>query len=296
MVAVGGATSDRDRSIVEDATKTVAAIAKATVAIADRRQTMSDWLHSLPVIWMALVVFGITYLFAGSVQILVGMLAVGERGRAFKAVSPGMLPPLGIIFGLFVAFLAAQVWNDTDRANGAVNREASALKSVLVLAASFPGEPEARLRNLVRRYIEETVTQEWPMMVRRAATLSVSPGSLTEALQQTLALSPSNPGQQIAQREIATSLENALEARRQRILVSRSHVNPTKWACLVVQAACALLAIALVHSDNRLASTISLGAFATGVAASVLLILAHDEPFVGQVSVGAQPLLQVMPE
>jgi hypothetical protein len=148
---------------------------------------------------------------------------------------------------------------------------------------------------LVRRYIEETATQEWPMMVRQAATLSISPASLTEALQQTLALSPGNPGQQIAQREIVTSLENALEARRQRILVSRSQVNLTKWTCLVLQAACALFAIAIVHSENRLASTISLGAFATGIAASILLILAHDRPFVGQVSVGPQPLLQVMP-
>jgi hypothetical protein len=134
------------------------------------------------------------------------------------------------------------------------------------------------------------------MMVRHAATLSISATPLTEALQQTLAFSPSNPGQQIAQREIATSLENALEARRQRILASRSRVNLTKWACLLLQAACALLAIAIVHSDNRIASTISLGVFSTGVAASVLLILAHDEPFVGQVSVGPQPLLQVMPD
>jgi hypothetical protein len=134
------------------------------------------------------------------------------------------------------------------------------------------------------------------MMVRHAATLSISATPLTEALQQTLALSPSNPGQQIAQREIATSLENALETRRQRILASRSRVNLTKLACLLLQAACALLAIAIVHSDNRLASTISLGVFATGVAASVLLILTHDEPFVGQVSVGPQPLLQVMPD
>jgi hypothetical protein len=256
---------------------------------------MGDWLHNLPVIWMALVVFGVTYVFAVLVQTVVGILAIGERVRAFKAVSPGMLSPLGVIFGLFVAFTAAQVWSDNDRANAAVNREASALKSVLVLAASFPGESEAHLRNLVRRYIEETATQEWPMMARHAATLSISPTPLTEALQQTLALSPSNPGQQIAQREIATSLENVYEAHRQRILVSRSRVNLTKWVCLVLQAACALVAIAIVHSDNRLAATISLGIFATGVAASVLLILAHDEPFAGRLSVGAQPLLQVMP-
>ena len=49
------------------------------------------------------------------IHALVARLAVGERGRAFKAVSPGMLPPLGIIFGLFVAFTAAQVWSDRSR-------------------------------------------------------------------------------------------------------------------------------------------------------------------------------------
>jgi hypothetical protein len=257
---------------------------------------MGEWLHNLPLIWMALVVFGVTYLFAALLQIFVEMLATGERLRAFKAFSAATLSPLGIIFGLFVAFTAAQVWSDDDRASTTVNREASALNSVLVLAAAFPAESEARLRDLVRRYIEETATQEWPRMIRHTVTLGKSPATLTEALRQTLALSPGNPGQQIAQREIASSIGNALDARRQRILASRSRVNATKWTCLLLQAACVLLAIAIVHSDNRLASTIGMGFFATGVAASVLLILAHDEPFVGQVSIGPQPLLQVMPD
>ena len=70
---------------------------------------MSDWLHNLPVTWMALVVFSVTYLFAVLIQTAVAMLAIGERMRAFKAVSPGMLSPVGVIFGLFVAFTAAQV-------------------------------------------------------------------------------------------------------------------------------------------------------------------------------------------
>jgi hypothetical protein len=262
----------------------------------DRGQTMSDWLHDLPVIWMALFIFGVTYLFAATIQTIVRMLAAGERLRGFKAISAGMLSPLGIIFGLFVVFTAAQVWSDNDHAHAAVNREASALKSVLVLAAAFPGEPEAHFAGLVRRYVEEAATQEWPMMVRQAASLSISPAALTEALHQTLALSPNNPGQQIAQREIVTALENAMEARRQRILISLSQVNFTKWMCLILQAVCVFVTIALVHSENRLASTVSMGVFATGVAASVLLILAHDRPFSGEVSVSPQPLLQIMPK
>ena len=90
---------------------------------------MSDWIHTLPVVWMAVVIFGGTYLGAVAIYSLVMALAVGERARAFKGISPGLLPPLGIIFGLLVAFLAAQVWGDVDRANTAVNREASALRS-----------------------------------------------------------------------------------------------------------------------------------------------------------------------
>src|SRR5712675_1033851 len=144
---------------------------------------MSDWLHNLTVGAMALIVFGVTYLVAAVIYVAVMALAVGERARSFKAISPGMLPPLGIVFGLFVAFTAAQVWNDNERANAAANREASALRAVVVLAANLPEEPKEHLRNLIRRYIEETTTQEWPMMAQGAATLKATPSSLAEALQ-----------------------------------------------------------------------------------------------------------------
>jgi hypothetical protein len=256
---------------------------------------MSDWLHDLPVVWMALVVFGFTYLVGAIIYAVVAVLAVGERARSFKAISPGMLPPLCILFGLFVAFTAAQVWNDNERANAAVNREASALRSIVLLAAGFPGEPEARVRALVRGYIEEAATQEWPMMARHAATLRFTPHPLAEVLRLTLTLTPGGQGQQIAQREIATSVESALDARRQRIIISQSQVNWVKWSCLFVQAVCALVAVALVHSGDRLASIITMGMLASGVAACLLLILAHDRPFTGQISVGPDLLLQVMP-
>jgi Protein of unknown function (DUF4239) len=257
---------------------------------------MNDWLHNLPVVLMALLIFGVTALVAAAIYAIVTALSVGERARSFKAVSPGMLPPLGILFALFVGFIAAQVWNDYDRANSIVDREASALRAVVILAAAFPGEPETRLRSLIRSYVADVVAQEWPMMARRTATLQMIPYSLAEALQLTLALTPSSQGQQTAQREITTALENTLDARRQRIIISQSGVNWVKWLGLCLQAASALLAVAMVHSDNRLAAAITMGLFGIGVAASFLLILAHDRPFVGELSVSPGALLQVMPE
>ena len=257
---------------------------------------MSDWLHNLPVPWMAAVVFGFTYLLAAVIFAAVAMLASEDRAKSFKSISPGMLPVLGIIFGLFVAFTAAQVWNDSDRANSAVSREASALRAAALLAAGLPSEQEARLRGLLRQYVQEAAKVEWPLMARQAASLRTAPPALAEALQFVAAMTAQGAGQATAQREIVEALQTALDARRQRIIVSHAEVNSVKWWCLYLQAACALLVIGLVHCDNRLAGGVAMGLFATGVAASVLLIAAHDRPFTGQISVSPEPLLQIMPD
>jgi hypothetical protein len=80
-------------------------------------ESMGDWLLNLLLPEMALLVFVAVFLVAAAVYLIVIGLAVDARGRAFKALSPGMLPPLGIIFGLLVGFVAVQVWNDFDRAS-----------------------------------------------------------------------------------------------------------------------------------------------------------------------------------
>jgi len=254
---------------------------------------MSDWLFDLPLGCMALLVFGVTYFVAASIYAVVVALAGGERASVFKAVSPGMLPPLGILFALFVAFTASEVWGNIERAITAVDREASAAKSVLVLAASFPGEPEARLRGLIHRYIEKAVIEEWPSMAYQDAELSLTPPSLAEALATILALTPRSPGQEIAQRALADAISNVFDARRQRILVSHSRVNLLKWACLLVQAISVLTAIAMVHIDNRRTVAIAMGLLTSGVAASFLLIIAHDRPFTGELAISPTPLVQV---
>ena len=149
-------------------------------------------------------------------------------------MSPGLLPPLGVVFGLVVGFLAVQVWNDVGQAQTAVNREASALRSVVLLGGSFPTAQQARMRALVRRHIQETVGEEWPAMASQHATLKAIPVPLAEALGLSLALRPHSEGQKVAQREMVVALETALDARRERIIVSESRVNWAKWTGVVL--------------------------------------------------------------
>jgi len=255
---------------------------------------MGDWLLNLPVPWMAVVVFVATYLIAGCIYLVVTRLAVNERAKAFKAVSPGMLSPLGILFALLVGFIAVEVWSNFDKAKAAVAAEASALRAVVLLAGAFPEQQRARVYALINRHVEEAVTSEWPAMAQQRATLSTLPTALIEELHETLGLKATDDSQRAAQPELVKALHTAMDARRQRIVISESSVGAVKWVGILLQGLCVLVAIAMVHSDNRLACAISLTLFATGIALSVLLIAAYSRPFTGQTSVGPDLLRQVI--
>ena len=135
---------------------------------------MSDWLVNLPVSWMAAVIFAASYLVTAAIYLLVTALAVGERGRAFKSISPGMLLPVSVVFALLGGFLAAQDWSDADRAKAAISHEASALRSVVLVADAFPADVAGRFRRLVRQQIQDAVAREWSAMSRGEATLTRS--------------------------------------------------------------------------------------------------------------------------
>jgi hypothetical protein len=257
---------------------------------------MGDWLLNLSIPWMTLVIFAAAYLVAACVYLLVVRLAVSDRGRrAFKTFSPGMLPVLGTIFALLVAFVAVQVWNDFDKAKLAVASEATAVRAVDVFAETLPDEQRTQLRALMNRHIEKAVNQEWPAMAHERLTLASLSTNLVEAQRLTVLMKPQDDSQRTAQREIVDALHRALDARRQRIIISQSEVGPVKWGVILLMGLCALIAIAVVHSNDRLTCAIAVALFATGVALSSLLIAAYSRPFTGDISVKPDILQEVVP-
>ena len=132
-------------------------------------------------------------------------------------------------------------------------------------------------------------------MAHQRATLRVVPASLAQGLQFAVGLTPRSEGQRAAQRAIVESLQSALDARRQRIIVSESSLNWVKWAGVILVALLTLVAIAFVHSDNRLTAALAMGIFAVAVGVSLMLIAAQERPFHGEFAVSPDELIQVTP-
>ena len=133
-------------------------------------------------------------------------------------------------------------------------------------------------------------------MARRRGNLPLITAGYNEGIQLALSIVPQNEAQRIAQREMVSSLQSAFDARRQRIIISESTINWVKWSVVGLLAGLILVTVAIIHSDNRATAAISMTLLSVAIAASIVLIASHNRPFTGEISVGPDLLIQVMPE
>jgi hypothetical protein len=62
------------------------------------RDCMNEWLHNLPLWWMAVVIFTIVYLAAGAILAIIMLLAKGERAPRFQTRVPRHAESFGDCF------------------------------------------------------------------------------------------------------------------------------------------------------------------------------------------------------
>ena len=195
---------------------------------------MGDWLLNLPMPWMALVIYMNSYLVAGSIGFRCDHTRSKRTSEGLQGGFAWNATPLGILFALLVGFIAVEVWGNFDKAKGAVMTEASALRAVVLLAGAFPDEQRTRIYALVNRHIDKSVNKEWPKMTQRRATLATLPTALIEALHVTFGLKPADDSQRAVQLEMVKELHTALDARRQRIVISESALGTVKWVGILL--------------------------------------------------------------
>jgi hypothetical protein len=251
---------------------------------------MINWLLSLPTVWLIVVVLAATYAVAGVICLAVMGLSSGDRLTVFSSLSPGLLSPLGVVFGLIVAFLASGIWTNANVAQTAVNTEASSMRAAVLLSDVFPAPTGREMRVLVSRQVDEDVKVEWPLMEKGTASIQSVPAPLHAALLLAFRLRPRGAGEIEAQRQLVTQIQNALDGRRDRIIVSHSQVNAVKWFGVVALGLLLLAAIACVHAAQPGTALLALGVFATAIALSVILILSQDRPFSGPFGIKPTPL------
>lgn len=240
---------------------------------------MFEWIESHDPGVTALILFGFWYALAAVILCAVALVEERNARAHLKPTTPSMLTPLSLFTGLLIAFLASRVWTNLDRANSYVANEASALRESVMLTDSLPPKVRDEVRNRIVGYLTFIDEKDWPAMAAGKANLHDLPPDLPQAITAILAFEPQTPGQRVAQRSAVATIEQALAARRSRILLSEATIGSIQWIAVFVLCALVLVTIAMIHVDTRVTCAINLAVFATAVAVCLLILMVNDRPY-----------------
>jgi hypothetical protein len=237
------------------------------------------WLETQETLVIVLIVFAFCYLLAALILVGLAILSRSPIAGALHVTTPAMLTPLAVIFGLVIAFLATRVWGNLDHAQAYVVEEASGIRDAVLVSSVLPSDTRDAFRKEIGNYLHFVDQVDWPAMLRGQEGLHQTPSGLPEALTILLSFVPQQPGQQLAQSRAVAAIEQVLQARRKRILLSEAVISLPQWMVIIVLDALVLFTIGTVHAGRYTTAAVNMAIFSTAVASCIVLLMINDRPF-----------------
>jgi hypothetical protein len=207
------------------------------------------------------------------------LFAAEAKGPLSKTIreSTGLVAPyftaISILFGLFAALLAGDVWQKTNNAKWAVQAESHAVHAIAHLARAH-GVAEVVLPKL-RSYIE-AASKEQPHSGHLKQQHTVTEKAYLDLL-TTLSQLPS--ADNVVRNSLLTAAHELLRAHDNRIYYASDTTPPLKWLSIVIFGFLTQIALLLVHPGNRHASRVAVALFTVAFSFCLLVVAFFDAPF-----------------
>ncbi|WP_407150331.1 hypothetical protein [Bradyrhizobium sp. ORS 86] len=251
---------------------------------------MFIFFHQLPLpqmfVAVLLVSLTVCWLVIGAIRTLVRLAGFGPT--EMLPIRDSIIGACTTIFALIVAFSAAGIWNDALNARNTVQREADALENASVLAAGLPAEVRTAIRTNIRDYVTSVIKVDWPEMAK-GGTLEDPVFNTSESILVTLIEFLSHQPTSLDQQPIFSALLNqvlvARNARIARIAASNAGITWAQWIAMVIISTSALTAIAICNTHSLRMQVTATHLYVLVASAAYFVILAHDRPFIGSISI-----------
>jgi hypothetical protein len=199
-----------------------------------------------------------------------------------------MVQAVMVFYGLAVALIAVSVWETHAEVSDVVSLEASRIGGLYRDVSGYPEPIRSELRDELRGYADYVITEAWPMLHRgEHPTRGVE---WMNRFQESLCgFEPATDGQRALHSEALRAYNQLIEARRLRLDAMLVKLPPTLWIVIVCGAMISLAATFFFKvEDVRLHATQIL-LLAVFIGLVLMLILAFDRPFHGDLGLDPEP-------
>lgn len=252
-----------------------------------------DWLHKLDLTTMAIVVYAFWFAVMALIGVVVALRARGPRLDAYRRISQNLLGTLMASFALYTALLINTIWRDRSDAQHVVTQEARAIEQSILLSRHLSMPDHGELEILLRDYVQVVVIREWPTL-DEAQDLPFAVPELREAMEWVLALKPATADDGFLRGQLVSEIGKIEQARTRRLAIADQDISIVVWVTLILSAVIVGSAVAMVHVENKRTEALTLSLLALLIGSAFWVLLAHDQPFVGTLSVSPQPLISAV--
>jgi len=202
------------------------------------------------------------------------------------------LAAIAVIDAITLGLLAVGTWETYTEVQLRVDHEAATLAAIYRDASGYPEPLRTRLQNDLRFYYHQVVDVAWPMQ-QRGIIADVSGVALQQFQRDFMEFEPVTEQQKIIAAETYRTFNELSECRRNRIDSVTTGLPGPLWVMVIAGALLGIASTWLFHTANFSMHLWLSVVFAVLIALPVYIILALDNPYRGQISIGPEPLVRV---
>jgi len=250
-------------------------------------------LLTVPQFLLAIIIIG------GSVVCSVAGLLLVRRFTSYKTlkehhdVADPILGALAAIYAVLIAFIVVAVWQSFDKSNANVQAEANYVADLYQDSEALSVEFRQYIGGLLNDYCQLVIDREWKEMSYGRMSPEVDT-VIRKMWSAYAAYRPQNTSEQSFFDESVRKLNSLREMRMQRLMDSRTGINPLLWLILILGAFAVITFTFLFGTQNFKAQIIMTVLFSGTIALILFTIMELDFPFTGAISISPEPFQQVL--
>ena len=243
--------------------------------------------YDLPIAIVALLVVGGSLLSSLGLLFLFHRFLPVELRSAHNDVAGFTIAIVGVIYAVLLAFIAVSAWESHGKAEEVVQIEANTVGNLYVDSMGLPPEVRFPIWRYLREYTRTVVEIEWPSQHQGRVNLA----GWEPLIGLNLALASFKPsdGSTIALKSELIRLANDLfQSRRNRLQAASAGIPAVMWAITLSGGALTVIFSFFFGMPDFRIHVVFSGILAISLALVIVLILALDRPFRGDLAISTE--------
>jgi hypothetical protein len=249
-----------------------------------------DWIYNHPTwLWGSILVAVFTSASCGGLLLVHRLVHVKVR-RAHNDLAGFTIAVIGVLYAVLLAFIAIATWESFSKASDIVEAESDYAGGIYLDTQGLSQAKGEKIRDAVDRYVRVVINDEWPIQ-RLGKVPDQGWKPLRELATAIATIQPQNPGEAVIEAELLRAWNELYQTRSSRLSAVEGHIPGVIWWIVFFGAAITTGYTYLFGFENFGMHLVMTATMAATLSLVIVLIIALDYPFRGEISVTPDPFI-----